>query len=115
MSRRISFNMRTLPPQPFRELAHCRSRPGRYTRADCTLRKFIWPDRYGVFLLACAQGEGVYLEDVCFNAQQAVEKAIKAAVIQCAVEFPYVHAIAQLLTLAGAMAVATPPLRRPQP
>ncbi len=26
--------------------------------------------------LASAQGEGVYLEDLCFNAQQAVEKAI---------------------------------------
>jgi HEPN domain-containing protein len=45
------------------------------------------------------RGEGVYLEDLCFNAQQAVEKAIKALLIQCHVEFPYVHDIAELLTL----------------
>jgi len=29
-------------------------------------------------LLAQAAGPGVYREDLCFNAQQAVEKAIKA-------------------------------------
>lgn len=49
--------------------------------------------------LASAQGEGVYLEDLCFNAQQAVEKAIKALLIQRHVEFPYVHDIAELLTV----------------
>lgn len=50
-------------------------------------------------LLASAQRVGVYLEDLCFNAQQAVEKAIKALLIQRAIAFPYVHDIAQLLTL----------------
>jgi HEPN domain-containing protein len=49
-------------------------------------------------LLARTQGTGIYLEDLCFNAQQAVEKAIKALLIQRAVVFPYVHDIAQLLT-----------------
>jgi len=44
-------------------------------------------------LLAQAQREGIYLEDLCFNAQQAVEKAIKAVLMQRAVEFPYVHDI----------------------
>jgi HEPN domain-containing protein len=45
------------------------------------------------------QGAGVYLEDLCFNMQQAVEKAIKARLIQCQVQFPYVHDIAELLTV----------------
>jgi HEPN domain-containing protein len=45
------------------------------------------------------QGEGVYLEDLCFNTQQAVEKAIKALLIQRHVQFPYVHDIAELLTV----------------
>ena len=49
--------------------------------------------------LARMRGEGVYLEDLCFNTQQAVEKAVKALLIQCHVEFPYVHDIAELLTL----------------
>lgn len=39
------------------------------------------------------------MEDLCFHAQQAVEKAIKALLIKKGVEFPYVHDIAELLTL----------------
>ena len=48
---------------------------------------------------AKAQAPGIYLEDLCFNAQQAAEKAIKTLLIQRNVEFPYVHDLAQLLTL----------------
>jgi HEPN domain-containing protein len=39
------------------------------------------------------------LEDLCFDAQQAAEKAIKAVLIHLGVRFPYVHDLAQLLTL----------------
>ena len=49
--------------------------------------------------LAKAKRKGVYLEDLCFDAQQAVEKAIKAVLIKLDVEFPYVHDLARLLTL----------------
>ena len=41
----------------------------------------------------------VYLEDPCFDAQQAAEKAIKAVLIHRDVSFPYVHDLAQLLSL----------------
>jgi HEPN domain-containing protein len=41
----------------------------------------------------------VYLEDICFDAQQAAEKAIKAILIHLGVRFPYVHDLAQLLAL----------------
>jgi HEPN domain-containing protein len=41
----------------------------------------------------------VYLEDLCFNAQQAAEKAIKAVLLHHGVRFPYIHDLAQLLTL----------------
>jgi HEPN domain-containing protein len=50
-------------------------------------------------LLASAQREGIYREDLCFNAQQAAEKAIKALLIQRDAGFPYVHDIAALLTV----------------
>ena len=40
---------------------------------------------------------GVYLEDLCFDAQQATEKAIKAIMIRRNVEFPYVHDLGRLL------------------
>ena len=42
---------------------------------------------------------GAYLEDLCFDAQQAAEKAIKAVMIARDMEFPYVHDLDQLLTL----------------
>ena len=41
----------------------------------------------------------VYLEDLCFDAQQAAEKAIKAVMIARGVDFPYVHDLAHLLSL----------------
>jgi HEPN domain-containing protein len=40
-----------------------------------------------------------YLEDLCFDAQQAAEKAIKALLIKRGIAFPYVHDLARLLTL----------------
>ncbi len=42
---------------------------------------------------------GVYLEDLCFGAQQAAEKAVKAILLHLGVRFPYTHDLAQLLTL----------------
>ena len=42
---------------------------------------------------------GVYLEDLCFDAQQAAEKAIEAFLVHRGVRFPYVHDLTALLTL----------------
>ena len=47
---------------------------------------------------AKAKRKGVYLEDLCFDAQQAAEKAIKALLIKFDVNFPYVHDHVELLT-----------------
>ena len=41
----------------------------------------------------------VYLEDLCFDAQQAAEKAIKAVLLHRNVSFPYIHDLAELLAL----------------
>ena len=43
--------------------------------------------------------EGVCLENLCFDAQQAAEKAIKAVLIFLGVRFPRTHDLAELLTL----------------
>jgi HEPN domain-containing protein len=40
---------------------------------------------------------GVYLEDLCFDAQQSAEKAIKAVLIHLGIPFPYIHDLAELL------------------
>ena len=42
---------------------------------------------------------GVYLEDLCFDAQQAAEKAIKALLLHRGIPFPYVHDLVRLLDL----------------
>ena len=48
-----------------------------------------------------AKGEepGVYWEDLCFQAQQAAEKSLKALLLQRGVRFPYVHDLAELIEL----------------
>lgn len=48
---------------------------------------------------ADARLEGVYWEDLCFDAQQAAEKAIKAVLLHYKIDFPYVHDLARLLTI----------------
>jgi HEPN domain-containing protein len=48
---------------------------------------------------AKAEAPGVYLEDLCFDAQQATEKALKVLLIHRGVTFPYVHDLAELITL----------------
>ena len=61
----------------------------------------VWLKRAKSNLLrARSEIEGVYLEDLCFDAQQAAEKAIKAVLIYRGVRFPYSHDLAELLTLA---------------
>ena len=50
----------------------------------------------------------IYLEDLCFNAQQAAEKAIKAILISLRVSFPYVHDLAHLVTLVERAGVSVP-------
>lgn len=50
----------------------------------------------------------IVLEDLCFDAQQAVEKAIKAVLVQRSVEFPKSHNVGELLDLVADAGVAVP-------
>ena len=49
--------------------------------------------------MARADVPDVYLEDLCFHAQQAVEKAVKGLLITHGVGFPFVHDLAFLSSL----------------
>jgi HEPN domain-containing protein len=49
--------------------------------------------------LARHQAPDIDYEDLCFQAQQAAEKAIKAIFISKSVIFPYTHDISHLLTI----------------
>ena len=50
-------------------------------------------------LLAQNRLPGLRLEHLCFHAQQAAEKAIKALMIRRGIEFPYVHDLSVLLSI----------------
>jgi HEPN domain-containing protein len=50
----------------------------------------------------------IYREDLCFNAQQAAEKGLKAVCIRHRIEFPYIHDMAALVTLLMKNGVAVP-------
>jgi HEPN domain-containing protein len=54
------------------------------------------------------QRKGVMLEDLCFYAQQAAEKALKAACIYREVEFPKTHSITLLLDILETAEVRIP-------
>lgn len=49
--------------------------------------------------LAYAQSDETYYEDLCYQAEQAAEKAIKAIFIALKRHFPYTHDIHLLVTL----------------
>ena len=59
--------------------------------------------------LAKNRVEGAYLEDLCFQAQQAAEKSIKAVLIKRDIEFPYVHDLRRLLALLEDAGEEVPP------
>jgi HEPN domain-containing protein len=52
---------------------------------------------------------GVYLEDLCFDAQQAAEKAIEAVLIARVAAFPPIHDLAGLLTILAQTGEQIPP------
>lgn len=61
-----------------------------------------WLNRARSNLRLAAQLEpGIYLEELCFNAHQAAEKAIKGVFIFLRAEFPYTHDLRELLDLLG--------------
>lgn len=49
-----------------------------------------------------------FLEDLCFDAQQAAEKAIKAVFVHRGWTFPYTHDIMRLLILLGGNGIKVP-------
>jgi HEPN domain-containing protein len=50
----------------------------------------------------------VLLEDLCFDAQQAAEKAIKAVLVHHQIDFPKTHVLTKLLELLAGEGVAVP-------
>ena len=74
-----------------------------------------WLNRAHSNLLRAKEGihiPGIYLEDLCFDAQQAAERAIKALLIHLNTPFPYVHDLALLLSVVEQSGQGVPPAIR---
>jgi HEPN domain-containing protein len=54
------------------------------------------------------RGQDVLLEDLCFNTQQAAEKALKAVCLFKGLDFPKTHSIVRLLDIIEASGVMIP-------
>ena len=59
-------------------------------------------------VLARQKATGVLREDLCYQAQQAAEKALKAVCLHEEVEFPFTHDVRYLLRLLVDEGVAVP-------
>lgn len=64
-----------------------------------TAEEWLRRAKSNLALAKAPKTEGIYWEDLCFETQQAAEKAIKAVLLHNAIQFRFVHDIAELLTL----------------
>jgi HEPN domain-containing protein len=71
--------------------------PDRYPPEDP--REWLNRAHSNLVLAKNEHGNEVYFEDLCFNAQQAAEKAIKAVFVFHQIPYPYIHDLAALVTL----------------
>jgi HEPN domain-containing protein len=71
--------------------------PDRYSPEDP--REWLNRAHSNLVLAKNERGNEVYFEDLCFNAQQAAEKAIKAVFIYHQIPYPYIHDLAALVTI----------------
>ena len=68
-----------------------------------------WIKRAGSSLtLSTAKTPGVLYEDLCFQARQAAEKALKAVFVARKIPYPYTHDINALLSLLEQHDIAIP-------
>lgn len=65
--------------------------------------------RSNLLLAGSGRQNGVFLEDLCFEAQQAAEKALKAVCVFYKIEFPKTHSLVTLTGLLEQSGVQLPP------
>jgi len=66
-------------------------------RLPASPRDWITHARSDLTLARIGSQPGILPEQICFHAQQAVEKALKAVLLQASIDFPFTHDVGQLL------------------
>ena len=72
-------------------------------------RDWLARARSNLLLAESGRQRGVFLEDLCFEAQQAAEKALKAVCVFYKIEFPKTHSLITLTGLLEQADVQLPP------
>jgi HEPN domain-containing protein len=72
-------------------------------------RDWLARARSNLLLAGSGRQSGVFLEDLCFEAQQAAEKALKAVCVFYKIEFPKTHSLVTLTGLLEQAGVQLPP------
>jgi HEPN domain-containing protein len=75
-------------------------------------REWLNRARSSLAIAAATHIPEVYLEDLCFDAQQAAEKALKAVLLSVEVRLAYTHDLAYLLSLVEQAGLELPPAVR---
>jgi HEPN domain-containing protein len=71
-------------------------------------RAWLARARSNLLLAESGQRHGIFLEDLCFEAQQAAEKALKAVCVYYKIEFPKTHSMTTLTALLEQAGVELP-------
>lgn len=75
------------------------------TRDPTDPREWLRRAQGNLNLARAGDQPGVLLEDLCFEAQQCAEKALKAILVSRSHRFPKTHVISELLTLVAASGI----------
>ena len=78
-------------------------------RVPATPSDWLTHARSDLKLAKLGMGQDVLPEQVCFHAQQAVEKSLKAVLLFRRIEFPFTHDLEQLVETFGQSGVQLPP------
>jgi len=70
--------------------------PPSFDRAD-TPHRWLQNARADFAIASIPLPKGATYEQLCFHAQQAAEKALKAVLLKCGVDFPFTHNLQALL------------------
>lgn len=71
-------------------------------------QEWILHARSDLKLAALGSGQDVLPEQICFHAQQAAEKALKAVLLAAQVDFPFTHDLEELLDVLDHAGIGMP-------
>lgn len=83
--------------------------PPRKSRIPATPQEWLLHAKSDLKLAKLGLNEDVLPEQICFHAQQAVEKTLKAILLSRKVDFPFTHDLEELLDSLEAAKIEIPP------